>query len=153
MSKNHSSDSHVEDLISHLRSLTHAKMMFKNGVASKMHLNISDAECIDFLIQMGSSTAGDLARVTGLTTGAVTSVIDRLEKGGYVRREKNPNDRRKVMVVLIPERNKSIRDHYDPLNAEIHNLLSDYGKKELKILISCMKELNSIYHRHTNALV
>jgi DNA-binding MarR family transcriptional regulator len=152
MSKNQGAENHVTDLILHIRSMIQSNLMFKNAIASKMNLNITDTECLDFLVQTGSSTAGDLARVTGLTTGAVTSVIDRLEKGEFVKRERNPDDRRKVMVVLIPAKNKSMMNYYDQLNDEIHKSLSEFSKKELKILISCMKDLNSIYNKHADSI-
>ena len=75
--------------------------------SEKMKLNVTDAECLDFLSDMGPSTAGDLAKITRLTTGAITNAIDRLEKAGFVERKHDVNDRRKVIVKII-EKKKNV---------------------------------------------
>ena len=80
-------DISVYELMTATRKLTRSSLMLQYAIAEKMNLNPTDAECIDFLMEMGPSTAGDLAKVTRLTTGAITSVIDRLQKAGFVKRE------------------------------------------------------------------
>jgi DNA-binding MarR family transcriptional regulator len=69
----------------------------------------SDVEALEMLLDSGSATAGRLAELMGLTTGAVTRVIDRLEQGGYVRRIPDPADRRRVIVELVPRRSPRSR--------------------------------------------
>lgn len=73
-------------------------VMFHAAVANEIGLNITDHKCLDILLHQGPITAGKLAELTGLTTGAVTGVIDRLENAGYLRRERDPNDRRRVIL-------------------------------------------------------
>lgn len=73
-------------------------VMFHAAVAQEIGLNITDHKCLDILLHQGPITAGKLAELTGLTTGAVTGVIDRLENAGYMRRERDPNDRRRVIL-------------------------------------------------------
>jgi DNA-binding MarR family transcriptional regulator len=150
MSKNQETNpgTQVDDLISAVRVLTRSSLLFQNAIAEKMKLNVSDAECIDFLIEMGPSTAGDLAKITRLTTGAITNVIDRLEKAGYVKREKDPKDRRKVMVVFVPEKHKKAKKYQESLAADLHNLFSRYSKKELKFLLNHTIAINNIYKQH-----
>src|ERR1700709_952155 len=70
-------------------------VIFGQAVADSVGISGSDLECMDFLILEGRVTAGRLAEVTGLTTGAITGVVDRLEKGGLVRREGDGADRPK----------------------------------------------------------
>ena len=64
--------------------------MFHQAIADRLGLNVTDHKCIDLLLMKGPLTAGELAGMTGLTTGAITAVIDRLEKAGFVRREDDP---------------------------------------------------------------
>lgn len=73
-------------------------VIFHAAVAQEIGLNITDHKCLDILLHQGPITAGKLAELTGLTTGAVTGVIDRLENAGYMRRERDPNDRRRVIL-------------------------------------------------------
>jgi MarR family transcriptional regulator, organic hydroperoxide resistance regulator len=141
------------DLMVELKSLTHASMLFQNALAAKMDLNVTDAACIDFLIEMGPSTAGDLSRLTRLTTGAITSVIDRLEKAGLVKRENDPHDRRKVVVCFLPEKHKKVVKYYESMASEIFTLLSGYSKKEIKLLLSATGSLNNIYQKNTEELM
>src|ERR1700722_4560337 len=78
--------------------------MFAKAVADRAGISSSDMDCMDFLNIEGRMTAGRLAELTGLTTGAITGVIDRLEKAGFVRRERDQDDRRKVFIVPVVER-------------------------------------------------
>src|SRR6202035_5007034 len=76
------------------------------GAAAADHIgiNVTDLNCLHILALRGRMTAGDLARATGLTTASITGVLDRLEEAGFVRREKDPGDRRRVMIGLDVER-------------------------------------------------
>src|ERR671924_373620 len=65
-------------------------------------INRTDARCIDLIDQAGGMTAGELARAAGLTTGAVTAVIDRLERAGLARRVRDEGDRRRVRIEVTP---------------------------------------------------
>src|SRR6516164_7736183 len=86
--------------------------MFAKTVADRAGISASDMDCMDFLNLEGRMTAGRLAELTGLTTGAITGVIDRLEKAGYVRRERDESDRRKVFIAPVPERMMEIGRFY-----------------------------------------
>ena len=68
--------------------------------AERIGINVTDLNCLNIVALTGSMTAGDLARATGLTTASITGVLDRLEEGGFVRRERDPHDRRRVIVKL-----------------------------------------------------
>jgi DNA-binding MarR family transcriptional regulator len=150
MTKNQNSGNPLSDLVRAVRLLTRSSVQFQKAIAVKMGLNVTDAECIYFLLEMGPSTAGDLAKVTSLTTGAITNVIDRLEKAGFVKREKDPKDRRKVVVVFLPETHKKVVKDYESINTDVFRLFSDYSKKELKFLLAHTNSLNNIYHKHTD---
>ncbi len=88
----------VAELAGMMRELSTATILFHQAVADRLGMNVTDHKCAGILTQSGPITAGDLAVRTGLTTGAVTGVIDRLEKAGFVRRVRDGTDRRRVIV-------------------------------------------------------
>lgn len=149
MSKDHNPENMMQDLMDSVRSLTRSSLQFQNAVAEKMNLNVTDLECISYLIETGPSAAGDLAILTGLTTGAITNVIDRLEKAAYVKREKDPHDRRKVIVVFIPENHKKIMNYFESVSSDVSSLFSGYSRKELKFILSHTNALKAIYQKYT----
>src|SRR3954451_6375873 len=94
----------IDSVLRSLRKVNLQGSFLGQTVAIRFGLSESDIETLEQLIDMGASTAGKLSEVTGLTSGAVTRVIDRLEQGGYVRRVADPADRRRVIVEAIPEK-------------------------------------------------
>src|ERR1700712_992600 len=97
-------------------------VIFGQTVASRVGISSSDLECLDFLNIEGRVTAGRLAELTGLTTGAITGVVDRLEKAGLVRRERDDEDRRKVFIVIVPENVAKIGRFYVPMQQAMQKL-------------------------------
>src|SRR5580765_8029413 len=110
-------------------------VIFGQTVASRVEISSSDLECLDFLNLEGRVTAGRLAEVTGLTTGAITGVVDRLEKAGFVRRERDENDRRKVFIAIVPENAARIGRFYEHMQAAMQKLWSTYTDVELQLLL------------------
>src|SRR6476646_4547748 len=92
----------MEELEHAVRRSSAQGVIFGQIVATRAGISSSERECLDFLNLEGRVTAGRLAEVTGLTTGAITGVVDRLEKAGLVRRERDEADRRKVFIVIVP---------------------------------------------------
>jgi DNA-binding MarR family transcriptional regulator len=80
-------------------------------------------------------TAGRLAEVTGLTTGAITGVVDRLEKAGLVRRERDPEDRRKVFIATVPENIAKVGRFYEHMQLGMQKLWESYSDAELRLLL------------------
>jgi DNA-binding MarR family transcriptional regulator len=80
------------------RQLSAATILFHQAIADRLGMNITDHKCADLLARFGAMTAGELARQTGLTTGSVTGIIDRLEKRGFAQRVRDTHDRRRVIV-------------------------------------------------------
>ena len=110
-------------------------VLFGQAVANVAGIANSDLECLDFLNLEGRVTAGRLAEVTGLTTGAITGVIDRLEKAGFVRRERDESDRRKDFIVVVPEAIAKIAQFYVPMQQAMHKVSSRYSEEELRLLL------------------
>src|SRR5580698_8914249 len=85
-------------LIRQIRQLIAGSILFNQRIADRVGLHLTDMQCLNLLDLLGPVTPGKLAACTGLTTGGVTVMLDRLEKAGVVKRERNPNDRRSVLV-------------------------------------------------------
>jgi DNA-binding MarR family transcriptional regulator len=76
---------------------------FDQAIADRLGMNRTDMRCVDLIDQAGGMTAGELAKAAGLTSGAVTAVVDRLEKAGMARRVADPSDRRRVRIEVTPK--------------------------------------------------
>ena len=99
-----------------------ATVMFHQAIADRLGLNVTDHKCMDLLLINGPLSAGQLAEMTGLTTGAITAVIDRLEQAGFARREHDFRDRRRVTVQVIPKRCRDIERLFEPFAATFGEL-------------------------------
>src|ERR1700716_4063246 len=110
-------------------------VIFGQTVANVAGISGSDLECLDFLNLEGRVTAGRLAEVTGLTTGAITGVVDRLEKAGFVRRERDEADRRKVFIAIVPENVAKIGKFYEHMQRAMQNVFGTYSDAELRLLL------------------
>jgi DNA-binding MarR family transcriptional regulator len=108
--------------------------MFAEAVAGRMKVDQTALECLGIIAEREDVTAGALASATGLTTGAVTGVIDRLEKAGLARRVRDTGDRRKVYVRATPQALRLADAHYGPLGRAIDGLAAAYSDKEIALL-------------------
>src|SRR5687768_15782004 len=105
-----------------LRQVSAQSVLISDTVAKQVGLNSTDLECLDLLTLAGPTTAGQLAAHTGLTTGAMTAVIDRLEHAGYVRRSRDPEDRRRVLVEALPRSVGRIQPLYQPFTTALRRM-------------------------------
>ncbi|MFF7457658.1 MarR family transcriptional regulator [Kitasatospora sp. NPDC008115] len=110
----------------------------QQDIAARLGLNVTDLTCLGFLIEAAAAgeslAAGDLAERAQLTTGAVTGVLNRLEKAGYARRQADPGDRRRVRVVLETDAQSRILEVYGPFYERIGRLFADYTPDEIAVL-------------------
>jgi DNA-binding MarR family transcriptional regulator len=119
------------------RDISTQSIMMHQAVADLLGLNITDHKCLGLLHRYGSMSSGHLSKLTGLTTGAITGVVDRLEKAGYAKRKGDPNDRR---AIIIEPKNqdtfeKKVRPIFGPLSRKSSELLASYDLKELKLIL------------------
>jgi DNA-binding MarR family transcriptional regulator len=127
------------------RESSRLSVMFRHVLAARLGMTVTDMECLDFLMDTGSATAGQLAERTNLTTGAITSMIRRLERAGYVTFDRDPADRRRVVVTLVPERLDQARELYASFGEESQRLVSTYSTDELGLLVEHYDRMSAIF--------
>ena len=113
--------------------------------AEKIGINVTDLNCLNILALGGRLTAGELAKQTGLTTASITGVLDRLEEAGFVRRERDPSDRRRVIVRL--EAGRGMRDVapvFAPVIAAWRDAAAQYTDDELRLILGFQAQLERI---------
>jgi DNA-binding MarR family transcriptional regulator len=118
------------------------------AVADLMGLNRTDARCLDIIERLSQVTAGRLARESGLSTGAVTTVLDRLERAGLARRVTDPADRRRVLVEITPEARRLIDEIYAPLAGAGAEELERYSVAELGLLRDFLRRGRALQEEH-----
>jgi DNA-binding MarR family transcriptional regulator len=122
-------------------------------VCQLLGVNRTDARCLDILDQDGSMSAGDLAAASRLTTGAITAVIDRLERAGYARRVPDPSDRRRVLVELTPKAYASAMElMVEPYKELYAPLAARYSDDDLRLLIDFTRQGRELQERHAEWL-
>jgi DNA-binding MarR family transcriptional regulator len=112
------------------RELSARTIFLHQAIADHFGLNITDHKCLDILVTHGPMPAGQLAQLSGLTTGAITGVVDRLEKKGFVHRAADPKDRRKTVIVTEPARVKDLDRIFGRLAERTAAILARYSAKE-----------------------
>lgn len=116
------------------------------AIAQSVGLNATDTKCIELILRdpQGSVTAGWLSERTGLTTGAITHILDRLEKGGYIERVRDTQDRRKVMVRIRPESMAPLVPKFEAHGRAYSKLADQYSDSELEIICDYFEKSTAI---------
>ncbi|UYO02296.1 MarR family transcriptional regulator [Paenibacillus sp. PSB04] len=145
-----STSKNINILTDELRNNSTATILFHQAIAAKLGINSTDHKCLDVIMKNQPLTAGQLAALTGLTTGAVTGVLDRLEKVGYIFREQDPEDKRRVNIYMNQENaEKNIVPLFSSFAAEMNQLLSNYDDKELEFIIDFIRQCNQVLMKFT----
>lgn len=137
-----------------VRAMGIQTVMFHQGVAEEMGIGATDSRALSILEQAGPLSAGRLAELTGLTTGAVTGMIDRLERAGWVRRSSDPADRRKVIIEPIrdPERDAAVGALFESLRRSFARLAADYDDEELVLILEFIRKGTEMMRAETRNL-
>lgn len=136
----------VCNVMTSIQKETRAATLFVQTVSEITGIHATDIRCLDFLSEVRSATAGDLAKITGLTTGAITAVIDRLENAGFIKREADSSDRRKIIITLIVENSDKLKLVRDLFVNQIPKLLSEYKEEELQLITDWNTKLSGVFH-------
>lgn len=133
------------DLMRAGRETARLSMVFRYAIAERLGLTVSDLECLDYLADVGSATAGQVAERTNLTTGAVTSMLRRLQQAGYVTADRDPADRRRVIVTLRPERSAELERPYERFAERAERLIEGYSVEEVELLVRHYDRMQAMY--------
>jgi DNA-binding MarR family transcriptional regulator len=117
-------------------------------VADVLGLNRTDTRCLDIIERLDGVSAGRLASEAGLSTGAVTTVLDRLERAGYARRVQDPGDRRRVLVELTPAARRELQELYAPLVDATMRQLEGYTTDEVSLVRDFMRDNRRLNEAH-----
>ncbi|MGZ9088532.1 MAG: MarR family transcriptional regulator [Rhodoplanes sp.] len=127
-------DQRLQELEAAIRESSGLGVVFSSVVADHLGISGKDLECLDMIVLRGRVTAGDLAGATGLTTGAITGLIDRLEKANLARRERDERDRRKVFVRPLPR--ADIMPLYASLQTRMRKLMLELSDQEIECMLA-----------------
>ena len=138
----------VDEIIHLARAHEAANDAFDEVAREKLGINRTDLRCLNIIENHGSMTAGRLAELSGLTTAAVTSVLDRLERAGYARRIRDTEDRRQVQVEITPLLAERATPIWGPLGEEARSTLTRMPAEELQALIDFYRLGIELNERH-----
>jgi DNA-binding MarR family transcriptional regulator len=139
----------VKDIVVAIQDEQTQNAFLSNAIAERLDVTSNELEVLGTLFARGPLSAGDLAKRTGLTSGAVTRLIDRLVERGSVRRLADPEDRRRVLVETTPGALKACAPFYDPIAKEGTALLEERTEKELETILEYLRISYEFTKRHT----
>jgi DNA-binding MarR family transcriptional regulator len=142
----------IDSVIRSLRRVNLQGSFLGQTVAIRFGLSESDVEALSVLLDTGAATAGRLSELMGLTSGAVTRVIDRLEQAGYVRRIPDPADRRRVIVELIPEKMAAVQATMAQFSEKTASEMGRYSDAELAVIDDFLTRMAAVTRDEANSL-
>ena len=142
----------IDSVIRSLRRVNLQGSFFGQTVAIRFGLSESDIETLEALMDMGASTAGRLSELTGLTSGAVTRVVDRLEQSGYVRRVPDPADRRRVIVEVVPEKVAAVQSTLGRIGQASAEEIGRYSDAQLALINDFLARMEQITRDEATSL-
>lgn len=134
------------------RESSTATVMFHTAIAERAGLTATDAKAMDILTRHGALTAGELSEHTGLATASVTSLIDRLEARGRVRRVRDRADRRRVIVEPVREKTEGDASFFRVIQSEFEKLVEDLSDRQLETILELMRRMTERTHAITAEL-
>src|ERR1700722_9359086 len=141
----------ADRVVLEIRKFIAAAIFFNTQAAEKAGLGLTDMQMLHMLQLYGPSTPSRLGKWTGLSSGGITVALDRLEKAGYVRREPNPEDRRSLLIVLIPARLRKIAAMYEGVEKETRRLLATLPHSDLEAVVRFFETLEAVRTERENA--
>ncbi len=120
---------------------------FNERLAKNLKLSRTDMRCLDLISREGPLTAGRLAEESGLTTGAVTFILDRLEEAGMVARRRDTEDRRRVWVEIVPAAQERLSGLQQPIAEEMRQVAQRFKADELALVRDFMRQAKEVFQR------
>lgn len=126
--------------------------LFRNAMSEWAGLNPTDMECLRLLFAKGLATPSELARHTGLTSGATTAMLDRLEGAGLIERRPNPNDRRGTLVTPAESAAEKAASWFESARTAQDELISSYSESELEIIADVFERFTKLWDQEREKL-
>ena len=143
----------IEELSNQFRIISTQAVIRSQLIANKLKINSTDLETIEVLFRYGRITAGNLANELRLTTGAITGIVDRLEKKGFAQRELDTKDRRKVFIAINMENvTKKVVPLYTSLSIKSEELMMQYPEKDIKLIIDFLSKMVQLSNEDLKSL-
>jgi DNA-binding MarR family transcriptional regulator len=143
----------AEQLADEVRANQRATDVVDELLTEVLGVNRTDGRCLDIVHQHGRLTAGQLAKESSLSTGAITAVIDRLERTGYVQRIEDPSDRRRVLVEVTDKSRELAWELMGrPMTEASRPLIDRYSEQDLELLLDFTRRGTEIQERHAGWL-
>lgn len=142
----------IAHLIAAFRDAGNLDGAFEEAAAARLGIGAGDLRCLNAIENAGGLTAGELSREVGVTSGAVTGSVDRLEAAGFARRVADPADRRRVRIEVTPKFRDRAAGIWGPVAADWHRqLAARFTAAELETAIEFLELTNAIGRRHLDA--
>ena len=142
----------VEQVNMSASEYTISQVLFRHAVGGILGVNLTDMECLALIFFKGLATPSELARYTGLTSGATTAMLDRLEKAHLIERRRNPQDRRGTLIVLTNERTQEVSAMFASGREAIDRLTSSYSESELETIADYFRRLVIVWEEEREKL-
>ena len=142
----------LDAVVGATRQLAGQGIRFSQAVADRHGLALTDVYALEQLTTLGRATAGQIAELTGLTTGAATRLIDRLEQSGFIRRAADPADRRRVILEPIADRIEEVAAQYAALRTSTRSAIERYTDDQLRLIADYVERSLSVSQAQTTDL-
>ena len=153
IAKEHGAHSYAGSDVAHgLRHFSTAAVLFHHAVAERLGLGPTDLQCLDLLLERGAATASELAALTGLTSGALTGVVARLEAAGFIERTADPSDGRRQTLQPRLSRLTALEVAFAPLHVDLHRMLAGHGAAGRRGIAAFLTEITALLYRHLTLL-
>jgi DNA-binding MarR family transcriptional regulator len=142
----------VWSVISGARKYSIGTILFHQTVGRLLGVNVTDMKCLDILVLSGSATPKEMAKHTGLSSGATTAMIDRLEKAGLVERKPHPRDRRGTLLCLTGYAKRKLPLIFASMATAMETLVSSYSRPELAVLASFFEKTEVLWEQERDKI-
>ena len=142
----------IEKVILGARQYGISNVLFRNLIGGRLGLNVTDMECLGLLFHKGTSMPSELRRVTGLSSGATTAMLDRLERSGLIERRPNPDDRRGVLITLQRSGAERVEPWFECARRAQQELVSSYTEEELRLLADYFERSTKMWEEERRKL-
>jgi DNA-binding MarR family transcriptional regulator len=135
-----------------LRALAIQLSLLNHQVSTRLELKDSDLHCLDLIWRHGPLSPSALTRLAGLHPATMTGILDRLQKGGWITRERDPVDRRAVRLRALRKRGGEVLGHYAGMNTAVEQICADYSEAELELIAGFLRRTTGAGESATSEL-